>query len=149
MVGIISVQNSIGLASKSRGTANSTVSADRIREREGIMSGDEKAVEQGQELQAKGEEIKAGSLTYLREAMDGVNNINSAVEFENYEKIREEKRAYELGAAAVSEGVREPVDTLDMSVLAKNLAAAATASPVPQVPAPWPIQIGEAVDVGV
>ena len=87
MVGIISAQNNIQLAVQNNRIANSTVNQGRIRERQGIFSGNMQAVEEGQELQAKGEEIKAGTFEHLGNA---INDLNiSADNNDNYETDEE------------------------------------------------------------
>ena len=84
MIGILNAQINIDLASQNHRIANSTISAGRIRERQGEWDGNAKAIEEGQELQARGKEIKAGTFEYLR---DAINDINSVAK--NHEECEE------------------------------------------------------------
>ena len=57
MMGIISTQSNIGLAKQNQALANQTYLSGRIRERQGITDGNQEAIEEGQALQAKGQEM--------------------------------------------------------------------------------------------
>lgn len=82
MIGIISAQSSIELASQNQRIANATVTAGRIRERQGMTDENIKAIEEGREMQAKGKEMQGGTFEHLQDAISDLNNI--AVE--NYEE---------------------------------------------------------------
>ena len=77
MKGILNAQMNLNLASKVQHSANMTASDGRILERQGITDGNEEAIEKGRELQAKGEEIRAGVFEYLDKANE---NISAAAE---------------------------------------------------------------------
>jgi len=77
MKGLLNAQMNLNLASKVQHSANMTSSDGRILERQGITDQNEKAIEKGRELQAKGEEIRTGVFEYLDKANE---NINAAAE---------------------------------------------------------------------
>ena len=77
MKGILNAQMNLTLATKVQHSANMAASDGRILERQGITDGNEKAIEKGRELQAKGEEIRTGVFEYLDKANE---NINAAAE---------------------------------------------------------------------
>jgi len=68
MTGLLNAQMNVKLASKVQHNANMTVSEGRILERQGITDADEKKVEKGRNLQAKGEEIREGVFEHLEKA---------------------------------------------------------------------------------
>ena len=74
MIGILNAQMNLNLASQTQRIANSTVSAGRIRERQGVTDENVDAIKEGQELQAKGEEIRGRVFEYLGKAMNDINN---------------------------------------------------------------------------
>ena len=89
MKGILNAQMNLNLATKVQHSANMTGSDGRILERQGITDGNEKAVEKGRELQAKGEEIRSGVFEYLDKANE---DINAAAE-EYREAAKEQREA--------------------------------------------------------
>ena len=89
MKGILNAQMNLKLAAKVQHSANMTVSDGRILERQGITDGNEKTVEKGRELQAKGEEIRSGVFEYLEKAND---DIDAAAE-EGIEAAKERRVA--------------------------------------------------------
>lgn len=97
MTGLLNAQMNLQLASQIQHIANSTVQDGRIRVRQGMMSGDEKAVEEGMALQARGEETRGGVFNYLGKAMDDVNA--AAKECEEAANERKEAAQARLEAA--------------------------------------------------
>ncbi|MCL2662027.1 MAG: hypothetical protein FWE83_01685 [Oscillospiraceae bacterium] len=85
MKGLLNAQMNLNLASKVQHSANMTSSDGRILERQGITDQNEKAIEKGRELQAKGEEIRSGVFEYLDKANE---NITAAAE-EGKEAVKE------------------------------------------------------------
>ncbi|MCL2853825.1 MAG: hypothetical protein FWE20_12510 [Defluviitaleaceae bacterium] len=75
MIGIISAQNSIGLAAQNQGLANQTYRHGRILERQGVTDGNQDAVEKGQEMQERGKEMQASTFEHLGEAAESLQDI--------------------------------------------------------------------------
>ena len=73
MTKILSAQMNSKLASTVQHSANKTASDGRILERQGITDANEKAIEKGKALQAKGEEIRSGVFEYLEKANEDIN----------------------------------------------------------------------------
>ena len=90
-MGVISAQNNISLAKQNQALANQTYQAGKIRERQGITSGNPQALEEGQELQTKGKEMELGTFEHLGNAMSNINNQPKCDEPENlyYENSQE------------------------------------------------------------
>ena len=74
MIGILNAQINIDLASQTQRIANSTVAAGRIREAQGVRDENTDVIKEGQELQARGEEIRGGVFEYLRDAINSIND---------------------------------------------------------------------------
>ena len=89
MKGLLGAQLNLKLASKTQHSANMTASEGRNLERLGITDQNEKAIEKGRELQAKGEEKRTGVFEYLEKAND---DIEAAVE-EGIEAAKERREA--------------------------------------------------------
>jgi hypothetical protein len=73
MAGLLNAHMNLQTASKIQHIANSTVQDGRIRVRQGMTSGDAKAVEEGMALQARGEETRIGVFQFLGSALDDVS----------------------------------------------------------------------------
>jgi len=89
MKGLLGAQLNLKLASKIQHSANMTAGDGRILERQGITDGNEKAIEKGRELQAKGEEIRTGVFEHLEKA----NKDIAAAAEEGKEAAKERREA--------------------------------------------------------
>lgn len=85
MMGVLTAQSNIDLARQNQANANQTYRAGRIREGQGRLSGNQDAVEEGQELQAKGKEMESGTFEHLSNAMYNINNIDTDTQTNTYE----------------------------------------------------------------
>ena len=103
MKGLLSAQMNLKLATKIQHSANMTNSDGRILERQGITDGNEKAIEKGRALQAKGEEIRSGVFEYLDKANEDIVAVA-----EEYKEAAKERREAINGRI---EAARESRDT--------------------------------------
>ncbi|MCL2633866.1 MAG: hypothetical protein FWD34_05055 [Oscillospiraceae bacterium] len=87
MIGILRAKNNIELASQNQLIASSFIGAGKVRVKEGLLSGNEDAIKEGEELQAKGEEIKADTFEHLGNAMNDLNSDINVVA-ENSEELQ-------------------------------------------------------------
>ena len=106
MKGLLNAQMNLQLANKVQHSANMITSDGRILERQGITDGNEKSIEKGRELQAKGEEIRSGVFEYLDKANDNIND--SAEELRDAVKEQREFIEERLEAARENSDIETP-----------------------------------------
>ena len=111
MKGLLSAQMNLKLASKVQHSANMTAADGRILERQGITDGNEKVVEKGRELQAKGEEIRTGVFEYLGKAND---DIASAID-ESKDAAQSQSDKVEISEEAKTASQNKEVEQLTLN----------------------------------
>lgn len=110
MVSLLSAQQNLKMATQVQNGANQTISAGRIRQREGVMSEDDDMIEEGLALQAKGEEDKNGCIGYITKALDDVRaaakeeaEAAKAKRADDAEQIEEKRKAKKAADASKAE----------------------------------------------
>jgi len=103
MIGIISAQSNIELARQNQGLANQRYLSGRIRERQGLTDGNQDAIEEGQRLQAEGQEMEMGTFEHLGNAMYNINNAN----VDNQSEYDESEDSYDGGGQETPAAIYE------------------------------------------
>jgi hypothetical protein len=94
MTGLLNAKSNLDLASQNQRIAKSFIGEGRVRVRQGLSSGNAEAVEEGEELIAKGEAMKSDTFEHLNNALSDLNsNINAAVEKDEESKESEKSEA--------------------------------------------------------